>query len=71
MCTSHMLEHLQLVGITLLSDWAGKAGCQPWQSFQIPSHANLQFVMELHFHQESFTELWRGLRLQVTRWILD
>lgn len=47
-----MLEHLQLVGITLLSAWAGKAGCQPWQSFQIPSHANLQFVMELHFHLE-------------------
>lgn len=54
-----MLEHLQLVGITLLSDWAGKAGCQPWQSFQIPSHANLQFVMELHFYQEGFIELWK------------
>lgn len=30
-----MLEHLQLVGVTLLSDWAGQADCQPWQSFQI------------------------------------
>jgi hypothetical protein len=59
MCTSHMLEHLQLVGITLLSDWAGEADCQPWQSFQIPSHANLQFVMELHFYQEDYIEFWK------------
>jgi hypothetical protein len=54
-----MLEHLQLVGITLLSDWAGEADCQPWQSFQIPSHANLQFVMELHFYQEDYIEFWK------------
>lgn len=59
MCTSHMLEHLQLVDITLLSDWAGEAGCQPWQSFQIPSQANLQFVMELHFYQEGLIEFWK------------
>lgn len=39
-----MLEHLQLVGVTLLRDWEGKADCQPWQSFHILFHANLQFV---------------------------
>lgn len=52
-----MLEHLQLVGITLLSDWARKADCQPWQSFQNLFHANLQFVIMPYFYQVGFIKL--------------
>lgn len=65
-----MLKHLQLVSASLLSDWVGQADSQPWQSFQILFHANLQFVTVPYFSQEGFIELWKKVLLDLSRWVL-